>query len=207
MGDCTLLSIWLMCLSKFSGTQLEDIAEEEQLEEDDEIGDEDDMSGFIVEEDLDEHGSPMRYTLGYMKLSLYRCLCKLFITYNSSFRRKVTRKQPRPGVSSSALQEAHEIFGNVDDLLKRRKQGKQGLAEMSEYYDASGRRKERRIVDEFEPTILSEKYMTEKDDMIRNTDFPERLQVNIDFGIWLYFGMSADLFLVITAPCTIELGT
>lgn len=64
----------------------------------------------------------------------------------------------------------------MDDLLKRRKQG---LTEMSGYYDASGRRKERRIVDEFEPTILSEKYMTEKDDMVRNTDFPERLQVNI----------------------------
>lgn len=54
---------------------------------------------------------------------------------------------------------------------------------MSGYYGESGRRKERRIEDEFEPTILSEKYMTEKDDMIRNTDFPERLQVKSDWGI------------------------
>ncbi|KAL8133543.1 hypothetical protein AgCh_008853 [Apium graveolens] len=131
------------------GAQLEDIEEDEQLEVDDqEIGDEDDMSGFIVEEDLDEHGSPVR--------------------------RKVTNKKPRPGVSSAALQEAHEIFGNVDDLLKRRKQG---LTEMSGFDDPPGRRKELRNIGGFDPTILSEKYMTEKDDIIRNIDFPERLQI------------------------------
>lgn len=41
-------------------------------------------------------------------------------------------------------------------------------------YEGSG---ERRLVDEFEPVILSEKYMTEKDDQIREIDIPERMQV------------------------------
>ncbi|XP_063947335.1 transcription elongation factor SPT6 homolog isoform X4 [Daucus carota subsp. sativus] len=118
--------------------ELEDIAEEEQLEEDNELGDEDDLGDFIVEEDLDEHGAPMR--------------------------RDVTKKKPRQaqGVSSSALQEAHDIFGNVDDLLKRRA-----------YHDG---RKER-TGGGVDPTIIAEKYMTEKDDLIRNTDFPERWQI------------------------------
>ena len=64
------------------------------------------------------------------------------------------------------MQEAREIFGEVDELLAIRKQG----LESSEW-------KERRLEDEFEPSILSEKYMTEKDDQIRMTDVPERMQV------------------------------
>ncbi|KAL1804909.1 hypothetical protein ACET3Z_027977 [Daucus carota] len=74
-------------------TELEDIAGEEQLEEDNELGNEDDLGDFIAEEDLDEHGAPMR--------------------------RGVTKKKPRQaeGVSLFALQEAHDIFGNVDELL------------------------------------------------------------------------------------------
>lgn len=71
-----------------------------------------------------------------------------------------------PGVSSSALQEAQEIFGDVDELLQLRKQG----LESTEW-------KERRWEDEFEPIVLSEKYMTEKDDQIRMSDIPERMQV------------------------------
>ncbi|KAL8089143.1 hypothetical protein AgCh_038785 [Apium graveolens] len=73
------------------------------------------------------------------------------------------------------LKEAHEIFGNVDDLLKRRKQG---LTEMSGFDDPPGRRNELRNIGGFDPTILSEKYMTEKDDKIRNIDFPKRMQVS-----------------------------
>lgn len=64
------------------------------------------------------------------------------------------------------MQEAHEIFGDVDELLERRKQG----LDSSEW-------RERRLEDEFEPIILSEKYMTEKDDHIRMNDIPERMQV------------------------------
>lgn len=42
--------------------------------------------------------------------------------------------------------------------------------EMSEY-------RETRLEDEFEPIVLSEKYMTEQDDQIRELDIPERMQV------------------------------
>lgn len=71
------------------------------------------------------------------------------------------------------MQEAHDIFGDVDELLKLRKQG---LAKISRY-DDSDEWKERRLEDEFEPAILSEKYMTEKDDRIREIDIAERMQV------------------------------
>lgn len=80
---------------------------------------------------------------------------------------KKKKNRQAPGVSSSALQEAHQIFGDVDELLQLRKQG----LDSSEW-------RERRLEDEFEPIILSEKYMTEKDDQIRMTDIPERMQVN-----------------------------
>ncbi|KAL6587968.1 hypothetical protein OROMI_000946 [Orobanche minor] len=79
---------------------LEDIAEQdEQLEEEDvDIDDEeDDMRDFIYEEeDVDERGAPVR-------------------------RKNVRKSRQRPGISSSALQEAHLIFGDVDDLPRVRK--------------------------------------------------------------------------------------
>jgi transcription elongation factor SPT6 len=37
--------------------------------------------------------------------------------------------------------------------------------------------RETKLEDEFEPIVLSEKYMTEKDDGIRGLDIPERMQV------------------------------
>eukprot|EP00268_Persea_americana_P027117 TRINITY_DN265_c0_g1_i1.p1 TRINITY_DN265_c0_g1~~TRINITY_DN265_c0_g1_i1.p1 ORF type:complete len:1608 (-),score=448.42 TRINITY_DN265_c0_g1_i1:517-5340(-) len=136
------------------GAPLEDIAEEEEPpeeEEDVDMGEDDEMADFIVEEDIDENGAPVR-------------------------RRKPTRKKSRqaPGVSSSALQEAHEIFGDVDELLMLRKQG---LAKGASY-DDSGEWREKRLEDEFEPLILSEKYMTERDDRIREIDVPERIQLS-----------------------------
>nr|DAD43000.1 TPA_asm: hypothetical protein HUJ06_001230 [Nelumbo nucifera] len=137
------------------GPPLEDIAEEEEQpeeEEDGDIGEEDEMADFIVdEEEVDEHGAPVR-------------------------RRKPNRKKARqaPGVSSSALQEAHDIFGDVDELLMLRKEG---LAK-SGRYDESGEWREKRLEDEFEPFILTEKYMTEKDDQIREIDIPERIQMS-----------------------------
>lgn len=50
----------------FTAAPLEDIAEEEEPveeeEEDGDIGEEDEMADFIVdEEDVDEHGAPVRY--------------------------------------------------------------------------------------------------------------------------------------------------
>lgn len=81
---------------------------------------------------------------------------------------KKKKSKQAPGVSSSALQEAQEIFGDVDELLMLRKQGM--ARDSSEWV-------EKRLEDEFEPFILSEKYMTPKDDAIRETDVPERIQV------------------------------
>ncbi|KAG6769045.1 hypothetical protein POTOM_024660 [Populus tomentosa] len=128
------------------GVPLEDMPEEEEqeeVEEDADIGDEDEMADFIVDED-DDDGTLVR-------------------------RKKLKKKksQQASGVSSSALQEAQEIFGDVDELIQIRRQG----LESSEW-------RERRLEDEFEPTVLSEKYMTEKDDQIRMTDIPERMQVS-----------------------------
>jgi transcription elongation factor SPT6 len=78
----------------------------------------------------------------------------------------VRRIRQAPGVSSSALQEAQELFGDVDELLEARHQSR----EKNDY-------KETRLEDEFEPIVLSEKYMTENDDRIRELDIPERMQV------------------------------
>ncbi|KAL0000595.1 hypothetical protein SO802_014376 [Lithocarpus litseifolius] len=128
------------------GAPLEDIAEEEEQAEDEEdgdIGEEDEMADFIVDEE-DEHGAPPK----------------------GGRRPKKGGNRRAPGVSSSALQEAHEIFGDVDELLQLRKQG----LDSTEW-------RERRLEDEFEPVVLSEKYMTEKDDQIKELDIPERMQI------------------------------
>ncbi|KAK8480758.1 hypothetical protein V6N13_092320 [Hibiscus sabdariffa] len=128
------------------GQPLEDIPEdEEQLEEeeDGDMGEEDEMADFIVDED-DLPGASVR-------------------------RKKMKSKKSRHAfdVSSSALKEAQDIFGDVDELLLLRKQG-------LDYSDQKGRRLE----DQFEPAVLSEKYMTEKDDEIRMIDIPERMQIS-----------------------------
>lgn len=104
------------------------------------------------------------------------------------------KSRQAPGVSSSALQEAHDIFGDVEELLMRRKQdrAKSGM------HDESGEWSERRLEDEFDPTILAEKYMTEKDERIRQRDVPERMQVqhlsclchwilHLNFIVWVDF--------------------
>lgn len=103
-------------------------------------------------------------------------------------RKKVKRKPLRQaaGVSSSALQEAHDIFGDVDELLALRKQ------ELERDAINSGELRGNRLEDEFEPFILAEKYMTPKDEQIKETDIPERIQVSyqldtlevcLDFGL------------------------
>jgi transcription elongation factor SPT6 len=133
------------------GPHMEDINEEEQLLEEDYPEDDDEMADFIVEEEeVDENGAPVR-------------------------RRKMNRKKSRqaPGVSTAALEEAHDLFGDVEELLKMRKLG---LARLNR--EESGDRQERKLEDEFEPSILSEKFMTEKDDTIRQIDIPERMQVS-----------------------------
>ncbi|MBA0867759.1 hypothetical protein Goshw_003738 [Gossypium schwendimanii] len=128
------------------GQPLEDLPEDEEQieeEEDGDMGEEDEMADFIVEED-DVPGASVR-------------------------RKKMKNKKSRHAfdVSSSALKEAQDIFGDVDELLQLRKQG-------LDYSD----QKERRLEDQFEPTVLSEKYMTVKDDEIRTIDLPERMQIS-----------------------------
>ncbi|XP_077223257.1 transcription elongation factor SPT6 homolog [Tasmannia lanceolata] len=135
------------------GPPLEDIAEEEEQpeEEDMDIGEEDEMADFIVdEEEVDKNGAPVR-------------------------RRKPCKKKSRPaiGVSSSALQEAREIFVVVNELLMLLKQR---FAKVGSY-DDFGEWREKRLEDEFESFILTENYLTEKDDRIRKIDVPERIQV------------------------------
>ncbi|KAG6382549.1 hypothetical protein SASPL_157779 [Salvia splendens] len=127
------------------GQSLEDIAEEDGLleeEEDADVGEEDEMADFIVDEEVDE--IPVR-------------------------RKKPKKSRQRPGISSSALQEAHEIFGDVEDLLRLHKIDVRGRF---------GETSERSLEDQFDPSVLSEKYMTEKDDQIREIDIPERMQIS-----------------------------
>ena len=102
----------------------------------------------------------------------------LLVLYTSCRRSKVKKKTFRQtgGVSSTALQEAHDIFGDVDEFLRQRKFQ---LGVESSSHDKTGEWKERKLEDEFEPIILSEKYMTEKDELIREIDIPERMQVRI----------------------------
>lgn len=85
---------------------------------------------------------------------------------NLFFRRDQKKKKYRQGSDIHAIRDANEIFGDVGELLTLRRQGL-----------ASSERTERRLEDEFEPTVLSEKYMTGKDDEIRQLDIPERMQV------------------------------
>lgn len=139
------------------GVPPEDVAEEEEQpeeEEEEDLGEEDEMADFIVdEEEVDENGLPVR-------------------------RKKSKKRMPRqaPGISSSALQEAQDIFGDVDELLSRRKQGLRAKGvDGVEGVDDEGFK---RLEDEFEPSILAEKYMTAKDDQIRETDVPERFQLS-----------------------------
>lgn len=138
------------------GVPPEDVAEEEEQpeeEEEEDLGEEDEMADFIVdEEEVDENGLPVR-------------------------RKKSKKRMPRqaPGISSSALQEAQDIFGDVDELLSRRKQGLRAKGLDGEGIDDEGFK---RLEDEFEPSILAEKYMTAKDDQIRETDVPERFQLS-----------------------------
>ncbi|KAJ1271237.1 hypothetical protein BS78_06G113500 [Paspalum vaginatum] len=129
----------------------EDFEDDQQAEEGEEVGDdEDEMADFIVEEDeIDGNGQVVR---------------------RKKFKKKVPRQAA--GVSSSALQEAQDIFGDVDELLALRKQ------ELEREAANSGELRGKRLEDEFEPFILAEKYMTTKDEQIKENDVPERMQLS-----------------------------
>ncbi|KZV22488.1 hypothetical protein F511_19708 [Dorcoceras hygrometricum] len=128
------------------GQSLEDIDEEDlhPKKQDVDIAEDDDMADFIVDEDqVDEHGA---------------CIG----------RKKQPRSMQESRIPSTALQEAREVFGDVEDLLKIRK---------LEVMDTFGEVDDRSLEDQFDPSVLSEKYMTKKDDQIRKLDIPERIQI------------------------------
>ncbi|KAG8068194.1 hypothetical protein GUJ93_ZPchr0005g15226 [Zizania palustris] len=160
----------------------EDIVEDYQQADEDEDGDpEDEMAGFIVEEDeIDANGQVVKKRKG-----------------------KGKPRRPAAGVSSSALQEAHDIFGDVDELLALRKQ------ELERDAANSGELRGNRLEDEFEPFILAEKYMTPKDEHIRENDVPERMQLSEELtgypptdttmieeeSVWIHSQLTGDGFL------------
>jgi transcription elongation factor SPT6 len=112
----------------------------------------------------------------------------IFLILNSLHRpRKSKKKKVRQiaGVSTAALEEARDIFGDVDELLRLRKQS---LALSGRSRDSS-ELQGKRLEDEFEPFILKEKYLTEKDDSIRKIDMPERIQVLLLFKLCLLNGI------------------
>ncbi|GBG67748.1 hypothetical protein CBR_g876 [Chara braunii] len=137
--------------------------EEEELLPDEE---DDEMADFIVEEQaFDEDGQPVRRRK----------------SKGSSFGRVA-------GISATALQEAQEIFGDVDSMLQNRKT----MGEVSESYeeeDSMGeedsaaerernmRKSLKAVAKRFDPSMVEEKFLTEKDMKIRCIDIPERMQL------------------------------
>ncbi|CAM0954847.1 unnamed protein product [Alopecurus aequalis] len=162
----------------------EDIVEEDQQADEDDVAEDDmddEMADFIVdEEEIDGNGQVVK-------------------------RKKVKRKPLRQaaGVSSSALQEAQDIFGDVEELLALRKQ------ELERDAINSGELRGNRLEDEFEPFILAEKYMTPKDEQIKENDVPERIQLSEELtgyppdditrreeeSVWIYNQLTGDGFL------------
>ncbi|XP_010473556.1 PREDICTED: LOW QUALITY PROTEIN: transcription elongation factor SPT6-like [Camelina sativa] len=79
----------------------------------------------------------------------------------------------KQGTDSNALRYANDLFGDPEELLKLRRKDL-----------AYNEKIERKIEDEFGPMVLSEKYMTERDDEIRKLDVPERMQISEEtFGV------------------------
>lgn len=106
--------------------------------------------------------------------------------------KKKKKHRQAAGVLPSSLQDAQDIFGDVEELLDMRRRANLE----KDRYDENGLRKERNIGEEFEPTILAERYMTEKDDRIRDIDIPERMQVNCFSKITLYLNSMLLHFLL-----------
>lgn len=64
MNDCKVFTTSIKYITHIVGPQLEDIAEEEQPDEEEDFEPEDEMADFIVdEEEVDEDGIPIRYSL------------------------------------------------------------------------------------------------------------------------------------------------
>uniref|UniRef100_A0ACD5XYJ0 Uncharacterized protein n=1 Tax=Avena sativa TaxID=4498 RepID=A0ACD5XYJ0_AVESA len=160
----------------------EENVQDEIIDEEDQQADEDDdVDDFIVDDEIDEQGHVVKRS--------------------NAFKRPV---QHAAGVSSAALQEAHDLFGDVDDLLARRTEDLERAAANS------GESRGNRLEDEFDPIILSEKYMTPKDEQIRKKDIPERMQLSEELtgtgeklseaqreeeSLWVHSQLTGDGFL------------
>ncbi|KAJ0742822.1 putative tex-like protein, HTH domain superfamily [Helianthus annuus] len=91
------------------------------------------------------------------------------------------KKSKQPAEASS-----RDIFGDLDDLCNL------GPTKVSKF-DETSESKDAKVEDEFEPIINSEKYMTKKDDHIKKTDAPERMQISEEItGPRPTDGMSID---------------
>ncbi|XP_023643218.1 transcription elongation factor SPT6-like [Capsella rubella] len=146
--------------------------EEDNTNNDD---DNDDLSHFIVDED-DGHGAH-----GVRKIKKSKQgtdsndddddLSHFIVDEDDHGVRKT--KKFKQGTSSNALRYANDLFGDPEELLKLRRKDL-----------AYSQKIERKLEDEFEPMVISEKYMTERDDEIRKLDVPERMQISEEaFGI------------------------
>eukprot|EP01117_Protostelium_nocturnum_P006766 TRINITY_DN242_c0_g1_i1.p1 TRINITY_DN242_c0_g1~~TRINITY_DN242_c0_g1_i1.p1 ORF type:complete len:1509 (+),score=429.08 TRINITY_DN242_c0_g1_i1:233-4759(+) len=79
-------------------------------------------------------------------------------------KKKHRRRRNRIAASSSQMREAAEVFGiGYEDL-------------MNDEEEQSKPTQKSKIEEQFEPAVLSERYITAEDDLIRSIDIPERLQ-------------------------------
>ncbi len=74
------------------------------------------------------------------------------------------------GISGRALKEASAIFGDVPDFMQ---------PDADEVAAGRGKQRDRMAVyrEQYEPAVLEERYFTERDELVRTTDLPEREQL------------------------------
>lgn len=68
----------------------------------------------------------------------------------------------------------------MDERRQRELEAQKAEMEVEDDEDGYGRSRPSRLLEkQFEPSLLEEKYMTERDDRIRDLDVAERLQVSL----------------------------
>jgi len=77
-------------------------------------------------------------------------------------KKKTSRKS---NVTSHQMREAAALFGGYDDFMNG-----------DEYEEGPKAEKPTSLIDQFEPAVLAERYITPSDDQIRAIDIPERMQ-------------------------------
>ena len=101
------------------------------------------------------------------------------------------------GASHSQMQEAADIFGpGVSDLFAHPEQPDEEVynEEIEELDEGRARRPSRTTLQEaFEPSLVAERLITEKDRIIRDTDAPEREQLRFPSSVQMP-GMSPNFW-------------